>query len=322
MGVSSFSPESFGQCTVGRGKRNFAHMRHRGGLLHQSPVAQGEILTMGTRVLLAAPLRPELGLSGSDGGLPVADSRHPDAVESTIESLASSDGQLIVACGEADYEDIRRIVTHAQVRIGHTRVAIETIPGTPLAISVVSSLADEISGHGDEQTARQFAAFDYLRANLWSAVWLPRVANLRSPQPSMVQHIRSWLPNSGFIATLSPSARVTAAGHAPLSHIPALPGYALINSPSEAPGWVVPAVAKELMSQSSSEVVPIRESIDAFGTKSAVEFIAVPADFHESSRPKPESIVECSGCGTHHSRPACPFCKMVSRPAEAPGANQ
>lgn len=74
-------------------------MRHRAGLVHQGPVAQGEIMTTGTRVLLAAPLRSELGLFRSDGGLPVADSRHADAVESTIESLASSDGQLLATTG-------------------------------------------------------------------------------------------------------------------------------------------------------------------------------------------------------------------------------
>lgn len=60
---------------------------------------------MGTRVLLAAPLRASLGISGSDNGLPVVDSRHPDA-----------------------------------------RVAVETVSGTPLAIGVLSSLVDEISG--------------------------------------------------------------------------------------------------------------------------------------------------------------------------------
>lgn len=277
---------------------------------------------MGTRVLLAAKLRAELGVSGSDGGLPVVDLRHPEAVESTIKSLASSDGQLIVACGVADYEHIRRLVTHAQTRSGHARIAIETIPGTPLAISVVSSLADEISGHGNEQTAWQFAAFDYLRAHLWSAVWLPGVAKLRSPQPSLFQHVRSWLPNSGFLATLSPTPRVVDASEAPLSHIPALSDYALINSPSSAPDWVVPAVAREMMSQSSSEVVPIRDSIDSYGTKSAVEFIAIPTNFHDQSRPKPHLVVECSACGTHHGRIACPFCKMATVTAEPLGADQ
>jgi hypothetical protein len=271
---------------------------------------------------LAAPLRPELGFSGTDAGLPVVDPRHPDAVESAIKSLASSDGQLIVTCAQDDYEKIRRIVTHAQIRIPHTRVAIETIPGTPLAITVVSSLADEISEPGILQTAWQLAALDFLRANLWSAVWLPSVAKLRSPQPSMLQHVKSWLPNSGFVATLSPAPGITNASRARLSNLAPLPGYALINSPSEAPEWVVPAVAKELGSLSSSEVMPIRDSIDSFGTKSAVEFIAVPADFRDRSRPAPELITECPGCGVHHSRKSCPFCKMAGRDAEPLGANK
>ena len=276
----------------------------------------------GTRVLLTAPLRPELGISGSDGGLPVVDSRHPDAVESTIKSLASSDGQLIVACGVDDYEDIRRIVTHAKIRSGHTRIAIETIPGTPLAINVVASLADEIGGDNDNPVARQFAAFDFLREQLWSAVWLPSVAKLRTPQPSIFQHVRSWLPNSGFLATLSPERSVVRVNRASMTSVPSLTDYAVIHSPTEAPDWVVPAVTHALGSKSASEIVPIRESIDSYGTKSAVEFIAVPVNFLELSRPRPEDVVECSGCGIHHARPTCPFCKMAAPVAEPQGVVQ
>ncbi len=276
----------------------------------------------GTRVLLATPLRPELGISGSDGGLPVVDSRHPDAVESTINSLASSDGQLIVACGVDDYDDIRRLVTHAKIRTGHTRIAVETIPGTPLAINVVSSLVDEIGDDDDEPVARQFAALDHLRRHLWSAAWLPSVAKLRTPQPSIVQHVRSWLPNSGFLITLSPAKSVLGVHRASMTGITELPGHAVIHSPTEAPEWVVPAVTETLGARTSSEIVPIRDSIDSYGTRSAVEFIALPVNFLDQSRPRPEDVVACSGCGIRHARPTCPFCKMAATAVEPQGATQ
>lgn len=276
----------------------------------------------GTRVLLTAPLRPELGLSGSDGGLPVADSRHPDAVESAIRSLASSDGLLIVACAISDYEEIRRIVTHAKIRTGHTRIAIETIPGTPLAINVVASLVDEIGNSDDEPIARQLALLDYLRDNLWSAVWLPGVAKLRTPAPSMFQHVMSWLPGAGFLAKLSPTMSVVRLNRTTMAGVPDLPGHAVIHSPTEAPEWVVPAVIKALGQNEASEIVPIRASIDSYGTKSAAEFIALPIDFLDLSRPAAEDIADCPGCGIRHARQICPFCKMAATVAEPQGAAQ
>lgn len=296
-------------------------MRHGANTTRDVRLHRGNVnIFSGTRVILATPLRPELGISGSDGGLPVVDSRHPDAVESTIKSLASSDGQLIVACGIDDYDEIRRLVTHAKIRTGHTRIAIETIPGTPLALNVVSSLVDEIGSDGGDPVARQLAALDHLREHLWSAVWLPSVAKLGAPQPTLLQHVRSWFPNSGFLATLNPNGSVVPVSRSSMTGIPELPGFAVIHSPTEAPEWVVPAVIQSLGSSSASEIVPIRDSIDSYGTRSAVEFIALPVDFLDRSRPHPEDIAECPGCGVRHARHICPFCKMSAPAVESQGA--
>ncbi len=276
---------------------------------------------MGTRVLLATSLRPELGVSGNDNGLPVVDSRHVDVVESTICELASSHGQLIVACADHDYESIRRIVTHAQLRGDDFQVAIETIGGTPLAIGVIASLADEIGGQTDvDAQAAQFAALDYLREHVWSAAWLPSVSQLRNPAPSVLQHVRSWLPHSGFLAVDGSDAHVDWAPKAPLSTVPLLEGFALIRSPSEAPAWVAAAVEDAIRPESVSEVIPVRDSIDSFGSRQVAEFVAIPADFHDRSRPRHETVSSCAACGVRHARPFCPYCKMAT--ANLQGVNQ
>lgn len=275
---------------------------------------------MDTRVLLATALRPELGLSGSDNGLPVVDSRHPESVEFTIRDLVNSDGQLIVACAQEDYEQIRHIVTLATVRTPGTRVAIEPIPGTPLAIGVIASLADEIGGQeSEDQTAWQFAAFDFLRSNMWSAVWLPSVTKLHHPAPSMIQHVRSWF-GGGFLAVTGDEPFVVTATKAPLERVPSLPESALISSQSEASGWVLDAVKEAIQPRSSSEMTPVRDSIDSYGSRRAIEFISIPEDFHEQSKPHEDEIHECPGCGTGHARATCPYCKMTTEVRQ--GVNQ
>lgn len=278
---------------------------------------------MGTRVLLATPLRADLGISGVDNGLPVVDSRHEDAVESTVAKLASLDGQLIVTCATQDLAEIRRLITFAEIRHPHIRVALEPIDGTPLAVGVISSLVDEIGNQQDASgthLARQFSALDHLRQRVWSAAWLPSVSKLRSPAPSVLQHARSILPGSGFLAIHGGRGRVINASRRPLTGIEPLPDHVLLHSPPEAPDWVLPAVTTAVSPSSTSEVRAVREPVDTFGRTDVVEFVAIPADFHEASLPVAAAVATCAACGVQHARSACPFCKMAAASADLQGA--
>ncbi len=267
---------------------------------------------MGSRMVLATPLRSSLGLSGEHDGLAVVDLRHPDAVESVLGRLHAGGDIPIVTCAAADEEAVRRLITFTQVRYPGFRACLEPLPGTPLAVGVVSSLVDDL--HGDDVFAWRLAAIDHLRESLWSAVWLPSVTGLTSPTPSMLQHVRSWLPGSGFLAVAAPEPHVAPASKGPIRGVPARPDAALLHSPLARPTWVVDSVARALQPQSVNSVETIREQIDVYGTEAAVEMVAVPVAFASTSRPDPDRVVACVACGARHARRHCPVCKM-SAPA-------
>ncbi|MDX6277919.1 MAG: hypothetical protein QOJ72_2047 [Nocardioidaceae bacterium] len=268
-----------------------------------------------SRIVLVAPLRSSLGLSGSHDGLPVADIRHPDAVETMLAGFMHGGDTPIVTCSVADVEEVRTLLSYTSVRIPGFRAALEPLPGTPLAVGVVSSLADDLTDPDGDTLAWQISALDYLRARIWSAVWLPRVSGLTTPAPSLFQHMRSWLPGSGFLAVhgdgTKKSGRVLNARHAPVTGLDPRPDVALLHSTLQHPTWIVPAVATALAAQSVSDVSTVREQIDTYGTTHAVELLGVPASFHADTKPDPQSISACNACGTRHARTACPLCGMT-----------
>lgn len=278
---------------------------------------------MDNRVVLVTELRSSLGVSGVHEGLLVADIRHPDAVESMLADLARVGEIAVVTYAQADHETVRRMVTYAQVRRPDLRVALEPLPGPPLAVGTASSLADDIDG-GDDTFAWRLAALDLLRQSMWSAVWLPKVSGLSHPSPRLVQHVRSWFPGAGFLAVHTPDPRVLSAGKAPIEGLETLPDHALLHSSTAAsPPWVLDAVRAALEPASVSEMMPVREQIDAFGTEAALELVTVPLNYHEASRPI--GVRPCEACGARHGRHACPVCGMTSAPfvpATLPGDPQ
>ena len=269
-----------------------------------------------SRIVLVAPLRSSLGLSGSHDGLAVADIRHPDAVETMLAGFAHGGDTPIVTCSVDDVEHVRTLLTYTSIRMPGFRAALEPLPGSPLAVGVVSSLADDLTDPDGDTLAWQVSALDYLRARIWSAVWLPSVSGLTTPSPSVFQHLRSWLPGSGFLAVhgngTSRGGTVLTARHAPITGLEPRPDVALLHSTLQHPTWVVSAVATALESLSVSDVSTVREQIDTYGTTEAVELLGVPASFHVDTKPDPHSVITCNACGTRHARTTCPLCGMAS----------
>lgn len=269
------------------------------------------VLSMTSRVVLVTRLRSSLGVAGEHDGLSVADLRHPDAVETTIAAVHRAGDLPIVTCGRDDLEEVRRLLTFTMVRYPGLRACLEPIDGNPMTVGVVSSLVDDINADEDAMAWR-LAAFDLLRERTWSAVWLPKVGGLRDPAPSVLQHLRSWLPNAGFLAIDGHPGTVLSARRPPLSALGSRPDTALLHSPADSDSWVVDAVRTALGPQSVSPVTTVREQIDVYGTDRAIELLAIPVGFHGDSRPDPDSIHECGACGLRHARPACPSCRMAA----------
>lgn len=274
---------------------------------------------MGLHVLLVGKLRPDLGVAGRHDGLPVADVRHLDAVQSAVAEFGA-DGALFVSCLREDLAEVRRCLALVSVGLPGITTVLEPVFGSPLAVAVGSAL---VGGAGPEaRTEQQLAAFDLMRSTLWSAVWLPRVSKLADPSPSMMQHVRSWVPGGGFLAVYDSSPRVVRAGNPPLKGLERAPkGAMLVTADSGAPSWVRQHLASAVHPLSTAELRSWRNPADAFGVAEAGEYVLVPAQLLEIAKLTPDVVTNCRGCGIRHPRPVCPFCGMAvvedSGPAHA-----
>jgi hypothetical protein len=268
--------------------------------------SQGE--PMGLQVLLVDRLRPELGVSGHHEGIAVADVRHPAAVQEAVARLGDDEGALLVVCSSAAAVEVRHQLAMLAVAVPVTTV-LEIVPGSSLAVWAAATAADDSLVNGD--LAEQLATFDVLRDRLWSAVWLPRVAKLSTPAPSLVQHVRGWFPGAGFLAVAGPQPRVLNASSAPLPDLDAPTGSTLFVADDGAPAWVVDAVTEQLAPSDRIDTTTWRDARDAYGVERSVELVAVP-DFTRLDSGGAGRAVECPACGRRHPRRVCPFCRMAA----------
>lgn len=252
-------------------------------------------------------LGSSLGVSGVHGNLSVADIRHADAVESAITDIHQLDQRVVLTGSVEDLDDLHAIAARAKIRVRGLRVAVEPLPGNPLALAVISSLADDSGGNA----AWLHATIDDLRDRAWSATWLTKLSQLSRPNPSMWQHVRAWAPGAAFLAEQTPTAVVRVASRKPLTVTSPRPETALLHSPSDS--WAVEAVRAALGSSTSSAISPIRDLVDMYGTNNAVEFVAIPEDFGDRATARARHAVDCNACGAVHARASCPYCHMTIR---------
>lgn len=262
---------------------------------------------MSSRVLLVTRLGSSLGVSGVHGNLSVADIRHADAVESAITDIHQLDQRVVLTGSVNDTDDLHAIAARAKIRVRGLRTAVEPLPGNPLALAVISSLADDSAGNA----AWLHATLDDLRDRAWSATWLTKLSQLTQPNPSMWQHVRSWIPGAAFLAEQTPTESVRLASHEPLTVNTPRPGTALLHSPSDS--WVIEAVRTALGSSTSSPISPVRDLVDTYGTAHAVELVAIPEDFGDRASARARHAVDCNACGAIHARASCPYCHMTTR---------
>lgn len=269
---------------------------------------------MGLQVLVVGRLRPELGVSGAHEGVAVADIRHPDAVQDAVTRLTGGNGSLLVLCAREDTLEIRRQLVLVGVALPRVTPLLEPVDGSPLAVAAVAALVDDAEGTRDP--AHQLAVLDFVREHLWSAVWLPSVTKVTHPQPSLGQHVRSWLGGPGFLAVHGRSARVLPCRDTAIPAVDGAPAAGvLMTADTGAPEWVVPSAARALQVSRQMHYPSWRDPRDAFGVASCAELLVVPADLDDPGT-VPTEAAECLGCGNRHARPVCPYCRMLTPSAE------
>lgn len=193
-------------------------------------------------------------------------------------------------------------------------LAGRALPHGPLAVRLLAEyVADQ-----DVSPAHAVALLDEVAKDTFSAAWVPSVARLSSPSPSLTQHLRSWWPfGAGFLVEHAPVAQVSAvrdrtdkkhrsaSAHRPQRTV-------LFVAGDGAPDRAVQQ-AQRLAGTQGRRRVPadVIVSADRYGGSAAVQFAALPADLPE---PPTESMPPCRVCGVPVSQDACPFCHIRTAP--------
>ena len=190
-------------------------------------------------------------------------------------------------------------------------LATRALPHGPLAVRLLAEyVADE-----DVSPALAVELLDEVAKDTFSAAWVPSVARLSSPAPSLGQHLRSWLPaGSGFLIEHAPQSRVSAVGGRTAGEPRDRPAgrAVLFLAGDDAPDAAV-RYAKRLAGTMAHRRVPeaVVVSTGRYGATRAVQFAALPAELPE---PYLADLPACPVCEIPVPQESCPFCHIRIAP--------
>lgn len=254
-------------------------------------------------------------------------SQAPRVVHHRVSDLASLPGRLlelpdppthVLVVGELRHAALLGRASSMVSAVTAWPVATRALPHGPLAVRRLAAHASSL----DLPPTHVVAAFDATAQGTFSAGWVPSVARLTAPAPSVRQHLRSWLPGgSGFLVEHAPEVRVTAVSATlppdPVADDAARGAPAVARSVLAVSSTGLPDAALRLAQHLAGTrewvgVPPLEGSADRYGTPAAVELVALPA---ASPRlPEVGSLPSCRVCGLPVLQPACPFCRSSTAP--------
>jgi len=194
------------------------------------------------------------------------------------------------------------------------------LPHGPLALRLLADLAAAL----DAPPSYVVAALDDTAEGTFSGAWLPTVAHLADPSPSVLQHARSWMPGrGGFLVEHAPRVRVRAldggAHGEDTTGADAVPRAALVVAGSGVPDPVL-RVVQRLAAARERVAAPASPDAEArYGTPDAVGLAALPE--RTPVLPARDRVPACRVCGLPVVQDACPYCRASVAPlAAAAGA--
>lgn len=208
------------------------------------------------------------------------------------------------------------------------RGALDTVAVVPVAIGMgpvgTSTLAAVVARLTETEAVTAgslIAGAGWVERQLLSVAWLPTVAGLDAPAPTMADHLRSYLPGSAFAYQMAPERRLLRVGRGQEIPRPAWLGprpVVALGGAAVLPGWVSGTLLPHL---NPSVVLRVADGADVaewWGTPKAVEVSAVPADVTpwagELAYRFPAS--PCRWCNLASHTSPCPFCDLAE-PSDA-----
>jgi hypothetical protein len=184
--------------------------------------------------------------------------------------------------------------------------------GATLAALRLARAATDDAGHGMRILA------DTLNRT-WSAVVLDSVARLEHPNPTLGQHLRSWLPGTRFVVRQGPRPRAVAASAVTslLEGVPRAEHDLLVDAGATddpVTRAVVTAVAPE---RTLPLGIPVTDTARRYGRRERFELSLLPRPGIWSV---PGPATRCPGCGLSVPGQVCVFCRTTGDvPGPPPG---
>jgi hypothetical protein len=239
---------------------------------------------------------------------------------------AGDDSPLIVVHHDVDTAAVRRAASVlAGARPDHPLARIATGHAPVAAIEALATAREATDDPGDGclLTRRGLGA-------AWSLSVVTTVAGLGAPQPSLAQHVRSWLPRARFAIRHAPDPAVLRLADLTGPGRPVADGARLVacggsgGGPGAGPGsgddGLAELHARVLELVDATEVVPRAVPGDHRHVYGVGRASAVRAHYglvRPPSRP-PAGRTACPHCGLRTGPGTCPFCSART-PGRRPG---
>lgn len=234
------------------------------------------------------------------GGVDVVDVTHPASLALVLED--TSQPVLVVS----HREHAQMAATAAGVLQGHRPdlvVGHTAALAAPVALLAALQVARE---HGAD-AGRGAATWHALLERTWSGCVLSSVAGLDSPNPTVLQHLRSWWPPSRFLVRLHPGPAAVSVGRARLLLDVPRGGTDAVLSESAVGNRTI----EDLLSAASPvsvRPVPLPGRWDDVLSRPDLGQLALlPSDVADLA-PRPDGV--CPGCGQSTAAPVCLFCRV------------
>jgi hypothetical protein len=229
--------------------------------------------------------------------LPIGD---PTALADFVADVPTR--QVLVAAPAALAARTATAVTVAAGSWPTIAIATLVTPHAPLAILSALASARRLTTH----PARGMALVSALLATSWSGAWTPSVTRLHTPNPTFMQHLRSYLPGAGFLVRQAPDPAVLGS-RVPASLMPGDLSRDVLLS-GDPPREVASALTRQSRTTASRQVTLPGSWTSVYGRPDVTQIALVPSD---AAQLLPGTVAACPQCDLSLPGDFCPFCRIV-----------
>ena len=256
--------------------------------------------------------------------LPLEALSTPDAIHdllSRISSTLGQDGSVVMLYPAWRAAEGRRMLGLIRGILTTDRVAGVSVDLPPLGLSL---LADQLAHMAPYLRPGRLIGLAHRQMESMAAgAWVSSVAKLEHVDTGLGKHVASYLPGSGFAATIAPVHgvhRITSSEPVPGHGIRPLDPVLMIVADEDGDmAWLQDKLGPSLGVNSIRQVEPQPSSRQFWGAKRYVEYVAFcahPQALEFIIRATPSWT--CHWCGEATTLPVCPLCHMVQPQAAEP----